>query len=287
MLNIYRTSTVMRCAVESSHPILLWSLVLCLIWGGALLNPSAIYADTYGTTEGDTIVITNQPTSKQKRKGRVINRSLPHQSSSRICFLENRKTKEKQLTTNPSKSHLKVSRIIWCEETPRKGSRREAPPSPTKQGRITKRKKKTIGGGHSLPKRADQFKAFVTGAALKYKLPEALLWAFMKVESDFVPTAVSRKGAQGLMQLMPLTAKDMGVNNPFDAQQNIYGAAKLISILMKRFNRELPLVISAYHAGGGAVSRREGIPYSETSQYMTSVLNAYYRYMKKPPYVRD
>ena len=120
--------------------------------------------------------------------------------------------------------------------------------------------KKIKKGRHSLPKRASAFKEYVQKASKLHNLPEALLWAFMKVESDFIPSAVSRVGAQGLMQLMPFTAKDMGVNDPFDPEQNIFGAAKLISILMKRFNGELPLVISAYHAGGGAVTKRRAFP---------------------------
>lgn len=268
-----------------------WHRELMISFVLALSISSKSYADTYVTTEGDTIVITNQPSSKQRRQAKVINRAKKSQShlGAQTCYLENRKTKEKVLTTSPTLAQLKASRVIWCEE-------RSAPSDSTRtsiknEGR-TKRTPsraavKNSHGGRSLPKRADRFKGFVTSAAQKFDLPEALLWAFMKVESDFIPTAVSRKGAQGLMQLMPLTAKDMGVTDPFDPQQNIFGAAKLIGILMKRFNREIPLVISAYHAGGGAVTRREGIPYSETSQYMTSVLNAYYRYMKKPPYVRD
>lgn len=245
------------------------------------------FADTYVTTEGNTIVITNQPSSKQRSEGRIINRKKRERYQAthhETCYLENRQTGEQTLKTNPSRKLLKTYRIIWCEEKVGSVTKRNEP----KKNEITKKRspKRKVKGGRSLPKRADKFKDFVSDAAQRYKLPEALLWAFMKVESDFIPTAVSRKGAQGLMQLMPLTAKDMGVTDAFDPRQNIYGAAKLISILMKRFNSEIPLVISAYHAGGGAVTRKEGIPYSETSQYMTSVLNAYYRFMEKPPYIK-
>ena len=280
--------------VESKHLKRRSTLMPMTMLVMMMFNPShESRADTYVTTEGDTIVITNQPDSKQKKRGRVINKSHREKRSrrDRTCYLENRETNEKVLTTNPSKRLLRNSHVIWCENSSSiLESGQKSAGSNTGKGkpkRSLKNRNRGPSGGRLLPKRAARFKGFVSEAAKKYTLPEALLWAFMKVESDFVPTAVSRKGAQGLMQLMPLTAKDMGVTDPFDPQQNIFGAAKLIGILMKRFNRELPLVISAYHAGGGAVTRREGIPYSETSQYMTSVLNAYYRYMGNPPYVRE
>ena len=239
--------------------------------------------DTYVITEGDTVLITNQPSRTQRRRGRKVN---PRRGALKSCYLENKKTGEQSLISAPTRAQLRRSRIIWCDraEPPQSRHTRKSS-SPRLTSRKTRAKRRA--GKRSLPKRAEAFREFVSGAARQHNLPEALLWAFMKVESDFIPTAVSRKGAQGLMQLMPLTAQDMGVADPFDPKQNIYGAAKLINILMRRFKRELPLVISAYHAGGGAVSRREGIPYTETSQYMTSVLNAYYRYMKAPPYLRS
>jgi soluble lytic murein transglycosylase-like protein len=241
-----------------------------------LTIPHQAMAELYTCNKNGTIVISSKRCEKKVPKKRI-------RRSKKTCFLEDRKTNEQLLVTNPTKSQLKRAKIIWCDEKPKLKE------ITTKRVSINKGngKKKSVSHGRSLPKRANAFKGYVKDAADKYKLPEALLWAFMKVESDFIPTAVSRVGAQGLMQLMPLTAKDMGVNDSFNPQENIYGAAKLINILMKRFNRELPLVISAYHAGGGAVTRKEGIPYTQTSQYMTSVLNAYYRYMKTPPYIRQ
>jgi soluble lytic murein transglycosylase len=109
----------------------------------------------------------------------------------------------------------------------------------------------------------------------------------MKIESSFNPKALSNKGAQGLMQLMPNTAKDMGVKNSYDPEQNIYGAARLLRILANRFNGDLVLTLSAYHAGGGAVSKEGGIPYEQTAQYVRKTLNAYYGYMKEAPYISN
>ncbi len=131
--------------------------------------------------------------------------------------------------------------------------------------------------------RAARFTAHVRGAAVYYGLPEALVWAVMRTESDFKPHVVSDKGAEGLMQLMPLTAQDMGVTNSFDPEENIYGGARYLRILANKFDGDLVLTLSAYHAGGGAVSRVDGIPYEQTAEYVRRVLNAYYRYQKKLP----
>ena len=247
--------------------------------------PSITLAKLYNCEKNGTIVISSEPCQKKySRKSKSL-------SKSQTCFLQDRKTLEQSLVSNPSRKQLNRSKVIWCKDKGQSHFKLEQDKkdhrSKSSRAKTSRRTgKRNNSGGHNLPKRASAFKEYVQKAAKLYDLPEALLWAFMKVESDFIPSAVSRVGAQGLMQLMPFTAKDMGVNDPFNPEQNIFGAAKLISILMKRFNGELPLVISAYHAGGGAVTKKEGIPYTQTSQYMTSVLNAYYRYMKRPPYMK-
>lgn len=136
------------------------------------------------------------------------------------------------------------------------------------------------GGGHA---RAVRFAATVSEAAAHYGLPEALVWAVMKIESGFNPNVVSNKGAQGLMQLMPFTSRDMGVTDPFDPHQNIHGGARLLRILANRFNGDLVLTLSAYHAGGGAVNSAGGIPFEQTAEYVRLVLNAYYAFQKELP----
>jgi len=111
-------------------------------------------------------------------------------------------------------------------------------------------------------------------AGAKHNVSPKLLAAVAKVESGYNPDAVSPAGAQGLMQLMPSTAKGLGVQNPFDPEQAINGAAKLLSRNLKEF-KSLPLALAAYNAGGGAVHKYGGIPpYAETQAYVPKVQNA-------------
>jgi peptidoglycan DL-endopeptidase CwlO len=111
-------------------------------------------------------------------------------------------------------------------------------------------------------------------AGAKYNVSPKLLAAVAKVESGYNPEAVSPAGAQGLMQLMPSTAKGLGVQNSFDPEQAINGAAKLLSRNLKEF-KSLPLALAAYNAGGGAVHKYGGIPpYAETQAYVPKVQKA-------------
>jgi len=160
--------------------------------------------------------------------------------------------------------------------------REDGPAVPRRRVKRSRRRRGT-GEPASRVKRATRFIDHVRGAATHYGLPEALIWAVMRVESDFKPHVVSDKGAQGLLQLMPGTAGDMGVSDAFDPAQNIYGGARYLRILANRFDGDLVLTLSAYHAGGGAVNSVGGIPYERTAEYVRLVLNNYYAYQKRLP----
>lgn len=175
---------------------------------------------------------------------------------------------------------------VTITTTPRKGARilhhvRDDAPRPA--ARAKRAARRATRGATTPSARAQRFATHVRGAADHYGLPQALVWAVMKVESGFDPTVVSDKGAQGLMQLMPGTATDMGVADAFDPVQNIYGGARFLRILANKFDGDLVLTLSAYHAGGGAVDRVGGIPYQQTAEYVRRVLNAYYAYQKQLP----
>ena len=113
----------------------------------------------------------------------------------------------------------------------------------------------------------------INKAAAMYRLSPRLLHAVIKAESNFQVTAVSAAGAQGLMQLMPGTASDLGVEDPFDIEQNIDGGARYLRKMLDKFNGNSRLALAAYNAGPGKVIQHRGIPpYRETQQYVERVL---------------
>jgi len=115
----------------------------------------------------------------------------------------------------------------------------------------------------------------------KYSVDPALIKAVIKVESDFNPTAISHKGASGIMQLMPQTASDLDVNNIFNSKENMEGGVKYLKYLIDMFNNNLPFAIAAYNAGENAVKKYKSIPpYAETQQYVRKVLAYYEAYSK-------
>ncbi|MBI4953691.1 MAG: lytic transglycosylase domain-containing protein [Myxococcales bacterium] len=151
-----------------------------------------------------------------------------------------------------------------------------------------KRKKTRPAAEPSAPsdrtvERFTRFDATIRQAATLYQIPEALIRAVMKVESDYDARAVSHAGACGLMQLMPQTAGRMQVRDIFDPQQNILGGTRYLRILANTFNGDLELTIAGYNAGEGAVTRYGGIPpYEETQDYVLRVLHYYHRYRTVP-----
>ena len=109
-------------------------------------------------------------------------------------------------------------------------------------------------------------------AAEKYDISYDFLVAVAKAESDFNTKCVSSAGAQGIMQVMPEEQKGLGIKDPFDAEQNIMGAAKLLKAHLKKFNGDYTLAAAAYNAGSGAVKKYGGVPpYKETTNYVKKI----------------
>ncbi len=142
-----------------------------------------------------------------------------------------------------------------------------------------------------VPETGDRFTrydAIIEEAARLYQLPPDFIRAVVKVESNFQPDVVSRVGAIGLMQLMPGTARSMGVVNPFDPRQNIFGGTRYLRLLANLFQGDLVLTVAAYNAGEGAVQRYRGVPpYDETRRYVQRVLHHYYNLRNGTGSIRD
>lgn len=114
---------------------------------------------------------------------------------------------------------------------------------------------------------------FIRSASQKYGIDEKVLKAVIKAESSFDANATSSAGAMGLMQLMPATAKGLGVTDPYDPEQSINGGAKYLSYQLKRFDNNLELALAAYNAGPNAVLKYGGVPpYKETENYVKKIM---------------
>ena len=124
-----------------------------------------------------------------------------------------------------------------------------------------------------------RYDGYIREAAQLYQLPEALIRAVIRQESDFNAWSVSTSGALGLMQLLPSTAQSMTVVDPFDPRQNVLGGTRYLRVLANTFNGDLVLTLAAYNAGTGAVIRYGAVPpFEETQNYVRQVLRYYYEY---------
>lgn len=124
----------------------------------------------------------------------------------------------------------------------------------------------------------DRMDDIVNDAAARHQVDPALVKAVINTESGWNPVAISRKGAVGLMQLIPGTAQRFGVGNPFDPAQNVEAGTSYLKALLDRYNGDLSKSLAAYNAGEGVVDRIGGVPwYPETQRYVRKVTDAYFR----------
>lgn len=125
------------------------------------------------------------------------------------------------------------------------------------------------------------FRSIIHTAALKYQIDPALVHAIILAESSYDPRAISKKGAKGLMQLMPSTAAALGVKDVFDPEHNVNGGVKYLRHLLDQFGGDLQLTVAAYNAGMRKVKKFNGVPpYKTTRSYVRKVF-LYYRYFKE------
>ena len=136
----------------------------------------------------------------------------------------------------------------------------------------------------TLMAKASQYDSIIENAAVSTSLEPNLLRAVIVVESGFNCRAVSKRGAVGLMQLMPATATRFGVSNPFDPRENVHAGARYLKFLINRFGHDIRLALAAYNAGEEAVERngRQIPPFTETMVYVPRVLKIYNQLREQP-----
>jgi soluble lytic murein transglycosylase-like protein len=147
-------------------------------------------------------------------------------------------------------------------------------PSTSGKGGVSQSTPRTERPSRALRVQSHPYRMEVDQLARRHGLSPNLVSALMAVESDFDPTAVSPKGAQGLMQLMPLIARYYRVFNPFNPQQNIEGGIRFLSDLLQLFDNQLPLALAAYNGGEGLVRKHGGVP-PMLESYVNKVLTLY------------
>jgi len=124
----------------------------------------------------------------------------------------------------------------------------------------------------------EKIEQMIREVSARYRVDPALVRAVIQTESNWNSSAISRKGALGLMQLVPGTAQQLGVNNAFDPKQNLDGGVRYLHMLLERYNGDLDRALAAYNAGPGAVDRAGGVPRSrETRDYVQKVTDSYFR----------
>jgi len=133
----------------------------------------------------------------------------------------------------------------------------------------------SANSGH--PATQDEVDQAIVMSAARHNVDPNLVRAVVKVESNFNSNAVSRKGAMGLMQLMPSTARSLKLQNPFDAAQNVDAGVRHLKQLLENYGGDVKLTLAAYNAGSGAVARSSGVPrFAETQNYVRRITTLYY-----------
>ena len=177
---------------------------------------------------------------------------------------------EGSVATPANSSELKKDQAVAKQGRAEKLKEAAAPQSSPRSSQATQR---AFGSLPSDNAAGDIIERSIQKAAARYNLSPDLIRGVIRAESNFQAQAVSSAGAQGLMQLMPETAGELGVTKPFDIQQNIDGGSRYLRQMLDRFGGNLKLALAAYNAGPGAVEKYEGrVPYAETQDYVKRVL---------------
>jgi soluble lytic murein transglycosylase-like protein len=243
-------------AVLMASTVIATSLSFTTPYVHAQVRPGSIVAST---DDDGRKVFTNDSLPSASTAPAAKKQAAPVNSGNRLVYWS---PKDKKWKSVPN-ANVRAARSAAAEVNDYLGNE----PSPRSQN---------IGFA-SKPFTDKEIDAAIEQAASRHNVDPNLVRSVIKVESNFNPNAVSRKGAMGLMQLMPQTARQLRVRNPFDPEQNVDAGVRHLKQLMESFGGDVKLTLAAYNAGAGAVNRSAGIPhYAETRNYVRRITDLYY-----------
>ena len=251
-------------------------LQIALVTGAAIATSLSFYAPLVCAATGDGVPAKTITTTEEHGRKIYVNESAPVPANRRVQVAEPAKrslmywsAKENRWKRVPpaNAADMKAARSAAAEVSQYFGHE-------SSQSANIKIVNANFGGKVASQQDID---AAIAMSAARHNVDPNLVRAVVKVESNFNPNAVSRKGAMGLMQLMPSTAKQLKVRNPFDPEQNVDAGVRHLKQLLESYGGDVKLTLAAYNAGSGAVARSAGIPhYAETRNYVRRITDLYY-----------
>ncbi|HYH01012.1 MAG TPA: lytic transglycosylase domain-containing protein [Terriglobales bacterium] len=208
------------------------------------------------------------------REQRVSTKAAPAHRRSVLVYWSSREGSWKPVPP-PTPSAMKAAQTAAEEVVSYVHSRPGSKPTAKTAPRLVNPNYRNLARGFAVT--TAEIDSAIEQAAKRHGVDPNLVRAVIKVESNFNPRALSRKGAMGLMQLMPGTARELKVANPFDPAQNVDAGVRHLKSLMNNYGGDIKLSLAAYNAGPGAVARSNGVPrYPETQNYVKQITNMYW-----------
>lgn len=250
------------------------------------LHPNFAYANS-----GFTVKYYNQQPENNKVLAQVSNQANPRSSTPEVIILSNRDQNQANPSEVQHENNNETQPFSWMSKVGRMGQQyHNDVEAIISQIKVEKQAKtynnvqvQTVSfnsgnfSNQSKSSNRDNYDQIISYLSNKYGVSAGVIKAVMHTESSFNPNARSPVGAQGLMQLMPATARRFNVSNAYDPQQNIEGGVKYLGWLLKRFDGNLTLALAGYNAGEGNVDKYGGIPpFRETKDYVRRVLTRYH-----------
>ncbi|HSA91863.1 MAG TPA: lytic transglycosylase domain-containing protein [Terriglobales bacterium] len=249
--------------------------ILMVVAGVVVLCPPVPAADIVPVTENGRTIFRNDRGGPAPTQSKGVRRSgtarlVPFQH---LYYWDVRRSRWRKLA-NATPEAIEAARTAWAEAATQISARPQQSEPARAESAAANPNYANVERARSLT--AAEVDAAIEAAAARHNVDPNLVRAVIKVESNFNPRAVSRKGAMGLMQLMPGTARKLKVSNPFDPEQNVDAGVRHLKGLMEDFGGDLTLSLAAYNAGAGAVRRNGGVPpYAETQSYVRQITRIY------------